>query len=235
MLSVVCWKWRPMPGYRSAFGPEAVNTLRRMVARHYDAPHRFICVTDDPEGLDPEVEAVPLWTDHADVPSPHGGHNPSCYRRLRAFAPDAAQWFGDRFVSVDLDTVIVGDLKPLWDRPEDFVIWGDTAKGTWYNGSMFMLRTGTRAKVWEQFNPSTSPAKAKAAGCFGSDQGWLSYILGPKEAKWGCADGVYSYRVHIAKAGNRLPPNARITMWHGHVDPWSLKAQRLPWVQEHYQ
>src|SRR6185369_10690146 len=70
MLSVVCWKWKPSNGYRSAFGPETVNVLRAMVRRHYQKPHRFICVTDDSRGIDPGIEIIPLWDDYAAVPSP---------------------------------------------------------------------------------------------------------------------------------------------------------------------
>src|SRR5688572_21482656 len=37
-LTVVTWKWKPAEGYRSTYGPETVNVLRRMVARHYPEP-----------------------------------------------------------------------------------------------------------------------------------------------------------------------------------------------------
>lgn len=225
-----------MAGYRSAFGPDAVHTLRRMVARHYQEPHQFVCVTDDTDGLDPDVETFPLWSDHADVPSPHGGHNPSCYRRLKLFSVDAETWFGKRFVCVDLDTVIVNDLAPLWNRTEDFVIWGSgTDRRSWYNGSMFMLRAGTRRQVWEQFNPKTSPNESRRAGRYGSDQGWISHILGRKEAMWTIKDGVYSFRVHLNNGTRPLPPEARIVCFHGRTDPWSPRAQALPWVQACYQ
>lgn len=234
MLSVVTFKWTPAPGYRSVFGAAAVNALSRMVARHYHAPHRFLCVTDDATGLAPEVEAIPLWNDFATIPSPHGGQNPSCYRRLRVFAPDIAALLGDRFVCVDLDTVITGDVAPLWDRPEPFVIWGETDPRSFYNGSMFLLTAGARTQVYERFNPATSPQTAKAAGKFGSDQGWISYCLGRGEAMWSRQDGVYSYRVHVRPNGGQLPADARMVMFHGRVDPWSKEAQQLPWVQEHW-
>ena len=86
--SVICWKWKPREGYRSTYGPETVNTLAAMVRRHYGHKHRMICVTDDSHGIDPRVEVIPAWNDYANVPSPHGGKNPSCYRRLRMFHPD---------------------------------------------------------------------------------------------------------------------------------------------------
>lgn len=235
MLTIVTWKWHPPAGYRSTFSPETVNVLRRMVTRHYPHPHRFVCVTDDPAGIDGAVEILPLWQDLADLPSPHGGHNPSCYRRLKAFAADAGALFGPRFVSIDLDTVIVGDMTSIWDRPEDFVIWGETDPRSFYNGSMFLLRAGTRRQVWDDFDPAVSPQQAKAAGKFGSDQGWISYCLGPGQAMWGRADGVYSYRVHLVPRRGRLPADARIVMFHGHQDPWGPEAQRLAWVREHYQ
>jgi hypothetical protein len=234
-LSVVCWKWKPAAGYRSEFGATQVNVLRAMVARHLKLPHRFICVTDDPAGIAPGIEIVKLWDDFATLPSPHGGLNPSCYRRLRAFSAEAGKWFGPRFVSMDLDTVIVGDITPLVDRPEDFVIWGDTNPTTPYNGGFWLLRAGTRTKVWTGFDPKASPASARALGYFGSDQAWIGAALGPDEAKWSTADGVYSYRVHVQPALGMLPRNARIVFFHGRHDPWQPAVQRSsPWIRHHY-
>lgn len=232
--AVVCFKWRPAPNYRSTFGPQAVKVLRNMVARHFPRKHRFICVTDDARGLD-GIETMMLWHDFADIPSPHGAHNPSCYRRLRVFAPEAKTWFGNRFVCLDLDTVITGDLTPLWERPEDFVIWGETNPNSYYNGSMFLMTAGARKQVLERFDPKRSPLEAKAAGNFGSDQGWISRCLGPGEATWTTKDGVYSYNIHIRRNGGTLPRDARITFWHGNLDPWSPAAVAVaPWVQEHW-
>lgn len=233
-FAVVCWKWTPTPGYRSSFGPEHVNTLRHMVRRNFARPHRFVCVTDDAEGIDSEVEIVPLWDDLAHLPNPSGVRGPSCYRRLRAFAPDAAQWFGPRFVSLDLDCVITGDMTPVWDRPEDFVCWGCTHPSTTYNGSMMLMTAGARAQVWERFDPETSPAAARAAGCYGSDQGWISYCLGPHEARWSQRDGVYSFRNDVRRMRG-LPKDARIVMFHGRLDPWHRDVQRdHPWVRGFY-
>lgn len=233
-LGFVTWMWKSKPGYRSTFGPVQVNTLYRMVARHYTAPFRFMCVTDQAEGIDPSVEVIPAWNDFADLPSPSGGHNPSCYRRLRMFKRDIGQFFGPRFVSLDLDVVITGDLRPLVNRPEDFVIWGDTNPSTFYNGSLILMSAGARPQVWERFDPIASPKASKAAGHHGSDQGWISHCLGPKEAKWSKSDGVYSYRNDIERNGDRLPADARIVICHGPRDPWGSHMQRLSWVKGAY-
>lgn len=230
-LSVVCWLWST-PGYRSTFTPDHVNRLAAMVAWHYPRPHRFLCVADSPAGLGSNVEHVQAWNDFADLKSPHGAGNPACFRRLRAFHPDIARHFGERFVSVDLDWVAVGDLVPLWDRPEDFVMYRDALWPKQYNGSMFLLRAGARRQVWDDFRPATSPAIAAAAGFKGSDQGWISYKL-PGEPTWGPADGVYSWRFDMKGAGDP-PSGARVVVMHGRDDPWGPVAQRLPWVREHW-
>ena len=231
MLTCVTWLWTTQ-GYRSHFTPRHVNVLRHMIARHYPAPHRFCCVTDQTTGLDPEVEVIRPWNDFVDVPNPSGTRNPSCYRRLRAFHPDIGQVFGDRFASFDLDLIILKDLRPLLNRPEDFLIWGDTNPRTYYNGSLLLMTAGARPQVWTQFDPMKSPKRAHAAGHFGSDQGWISHCLGPAETKWTSKDGIYSYQRHILPLGGRLPDNARVVVFHGGIDPWMTQAQMHPWVRD---
>ena len=235
-LGVVTWWWKPRPGYRSTYSAETVNALFRMVRRGYP-DIRPICVTDQPDGLDPSITVIPDWQDFASVPSPHGGNNPSCYRRLRMFHPDIARHFGEDFVSVDQDMVFTGDLRSVWDRPEDIVLcrnW-NPQPGNHYNGSMIRLKAGSRAQVWNDFDPTSSPMQAKSATCYGSDQGWISYCLGSKEARWTKDDGVYSFRNDIAQNCKHLPENAKVVTFHGAHDPWSPYVQaQCPWVRDHY-
>ncbi len=236
MITVVCWRWRAPWRYRSTYAPATVYALQRMVARHYPRPHRFVCVTDDPRGLD-DVETFPIWRDGIAIPPPEGFKWPSCYVRLKAFSEEARGWFGERYVSLDLDTVITGDLTPLFDRPEPFVIWNETdwPETQHYNASIWLHTPGTRTQIWETFDPKRSPREAYKAGGRGGDQAWISYVLGPGEAVYTPEDdGVLSYRRHIVPNGGRLPAGARMVNFHGPVDPWSPAAQALPWVQEHY-
>lgn len=232
------YKWKPPPGYRSAFGPDQVNIWRRMIRRHYQGPAEFVCVTDDPAGIDPEIRTVPLWDHHRQVPSPHGAGNPACYPRLYHYSEDAEDIFGPRFMITDLDILVAGErdsMNRLVDVPHDFVIWGDTAKGTPYNGSLTLLTAGARKQVWEEFDPIESPKRSRALGYIGSDQAWIATCLGKGERKWTSADGVYSYRNEIQHKGGQLPPGARIVVFHGSVDPWSPGARaRHAWVREHY-
>ena len=232
VLTVVTWKWH-RPGYRSAFTGEHVNKLAAMVAKHYPYPHKVICVTNEPTGIDSAITVIPDDKDFEDVPSPHGGMNPTCYRRLRGWHPNAAQWFGERFVSIDLDTVITADVSSIWNRPEPVVLYSDPLyPARQYCGAMVLMTAGAHPEVWNDFDPATSPRLAMAAGKRGSDQAWISYKL-PRQATWGREDGVYSYRRDIEATG-RLPSDAKIVMFHGRTDPWSPEAQKLWWVRRHY-
>lgn len=233
-------KWRAGDRYRSSFDASTVNVLWSMIERNYDGPARLTCITDDAAGISAEIQVLPLWKDFCNMPSPHGLGYPSCYRRLPLFGEElpgigpVRQVIGDRFTALDLDVVITGCLNPLVDIPEDFKIWGDTAKGTPYNGSMWTMKAGSRRQVIDTFDPRTSPKQSLALGYIGSDQGWIGACLGTGEAKWTTRDGVYSFRNHIQRAGHLLPTGARIVIFHGAVDPWSRQAKCLSWCRKHY-
>lgn len=233
MLTIVTFLWKK-PGYRSKYTTAHVDIMRRMIRRHYPDPHRFVLVTDDPEGLtEPDIEVFQLWDDCSKMVNPSGSNNPSCYRRLRLFAPEPGAWLGERFLCIDLDTVITGDLRPVFNRTEDFVIWQSPGGNrNPYCGSMFMLTAGARPDVWMKFDEQRSPVLTAAKGLFGSDQAWIAYVLGNDEATWGPEDGVYSYRSEVAK--HRLPKSAKVVFFHGKPDPWEPEPQRRIWVRENY-
>ena len=231
MLRVVCWKWDTReihPKKQIRFGAEHVNRLYSMVSRHLHIPFEFVCITDDPTDIRSEVRIVPLWPDLRNM----GG----CYVRLKAFSQEARGIIGDRFVSLDLDTVIVDDITPIFNIPDQFKIWGDTAPRTPYNGSLWMMDAGARAHVWDHFDPVRSPRMGKTLGYIGTDQAWIGACLGKYENKWTTEDGVYSYRVHFKKQNRtELYPNARIIFFHGSADPSQREVQtRCPWVAKHW-
>lgn len=248
MLTFVTFKYR-QPGYRTTYTAEHVNVLQSMIARNYHAPHRFLCVTDDPEGV--VGETYPLWDDHRGLVNPsHPTSRPNCYPRLKLFDPDLPVQFGDRFVSMDLDMAITGDITPLFDRPEDFVIYAPKPDRR-YQGSLFLHRRGTRSALWTEFDPVETPKITVKAGFRGSDQAWIRYRY-PNEAIWTPADGVHSYLYMVPARATRaahpvsrwknlpgrtgsLPPGTRLVSFAGQLKPWEeLTQQASPWLKEHY-
>jgi hypothetical protein len=227
MLSVVTFKWHK-EGYRANFTAEHVHTLRDMVARHYRKPHRFICVTDDPTGLD--CETIPIWDDFREVPNPTGGGRPSCYVRLKLFSKQMAKLVGKRHVCLDLDCVITGDLEPIFDRPEPIVIYQNPQRAWPYNGGLWLMNTGCRDKVYKDFDPVESPRITHERGYRGSDQAWISHKI-PGEAVFNEDDGVYWF-AHL-RPKSVLPDNARMVFFTSDTAPWT-KKQDYKWIAKHY-
>lgn len=232
MLDIVTWLWRGNPQYHSQFTAEHVNILGRMLGRNMRMPFRLSCITDMPEGIDSSIRIIPLW------PSPnietHPGR-PNCFRRLKMFSHEMHDLIGPRFASMDLDCVITSEVTPIFQRQEDFIMWGDTARNTSYNGSLVLMNAGARAQVWSQFDPRKAKAAISAAQIVGSDQAWISLVLGPDEKKFGLRDGVYSYRQHILRLNlTQLPGDCRIVFFHGREDPDHPRPQTNAWVREHY-
>ncbi|MGE0366944.1 MAG: hypothetical protein AB7Q00_14550 [Phycisphaerales bacterium] len=231
-LTIVCWKWGA-PGYRINFTAHHVNVLASMVKRNYKRPHRFVCITDDPTGI--ECETFPLWKDCGEMINACGTHLPSCYRRLRIFNESVAKQFGERILSIDLDVVITGDITPVWEQPHDFVGWAvpGVVHARVYNGSMFMFRAGAHTDLWDEFDPQVSPDLSNKSGYFGSDQAWISYKLKGQAPGWNRSNGVVSYPREQRKMP--LSPTTRIVIFHGKRKPWDPAVQNeSPWVLEHW-
>ena len=252
-LNFILWKWRD-PSYDISYEAHHVNTMVRMLERHTNQPHRVICITDDPEGI--ECETFPLWNDLSSMkneswkdlrPKFKTMVFPSCYRRLKIFSREVTNALGindgERVVSLDIDTVITDTLDPLFDRSEDFVGWhsgpGHTNPSKWrlpgFNGSVWMFRAGACEYLWNEFDPVESPKLAKAAGYLGSDQGWMSYKMFGKSAQWTTDDGIRRYFAELMPVGATLLPATRIVAFPGTWKPWDLSViARSPWITEHY-
>lgn len=223
-LTFVCFFWeRSQSGFKLPsvcdYTKDHVYKLKRAIERYYPHPHRFLCITNDfIEGVD----CLPLWDKCRFL----GG----CYNRLFVFDKSMRDFIGERFVCIDLDCVIVGDLSPLFNSDIDFKIhkYSGDKKEQLYNGSLFMMNAGARQQVWDTFHPEGSPELIAAnKEIIGTDQAWVRLALGRNEETWGNDDGVYEER----KIGEDLPENAKIVFFSGKRDPSQSKKQ---WVLENW-
>jgi hypothetical protein len=198
-----------------------------MVRRNLSISHRIACITDF-TGIDPSIEVIPPGNEFVGFQTPTWCNSkPNCFRRLVMFRRDAAKTFGKRFVCMDLDCVVGGNLDPLFSRTEDFVMFKGTSPKRPYNGSMMMMTAGARPQVYETFNEDQA-ADSGLMFC-GSDQAWIAYKLGWNEATWDERDGVYfwgtSYRPKRDKP--------RVLFFPGRLKPWDI-AKAIPFVRDNY-
>ena len=112
------------------------------------------------------------------------------------FSPEMKEFIGDRFVMIDLDVIITGDLTELFSRKEDFIIWGDRPMRTPYCGSLMMMNAGARKEVWEKFDIRNYPTNPNGRYPLGTDQNHI-YKTIPKEATWTIEDGIYNFGFDI--------------------------------------
>ena len=234
-ISIVCWKWKPtkdMPNTKtkSSFTSAHVNALYRMVRKHTTVPLRFICVTDDKRGINSAIETITLWNEFRDL----GG----CFTRLVCFKRDF-DLFGDKFLSIDLDCIITGNIDHILSRDEDFIMWSPdecdlSRRVVKYCGSMWLLKVGSHPEVYESFDPAVvSEHRRKNVYMGGSDQRQISNCV-KGIPTFGRKDGVYNFIPDMAM-DKSLPDKATILFFNGPYlpdDPGLLVVS--PWIKDHY-
>lgn len=240
MITVVVWKWGDL------FGFEYVNTMASMLRRHLHLPYVFKCVTDDPTGIT-EADIIPL---------PHElSKTPRCIRRLRQYDPRwARKNLGERFLSLDLDMVLVDDITPIVQHPEPLVLWRviDSVQQV-YCGSFVLMNYSAIPGLWWNFaaDPFGYGLESQKMVYYKHQQGWPNGRLGRPWAD--ASDQVIlnhylrTHRVDVKTLtesdgflsfhGNRpitiLPPGTRIVVL-GHDDKEFMDKKKRPWVEEHW-
>lgn len=223
MIAVVCFLWRAPGAVPPLYSAEHVNRLRLMLDMRLGETYRLVCATEDAAGLDPRIDVVPMSRELV-------AQSNRRYLKLLLFRRDAARIFGaERLLYLDLDVVLVGDIAPLLERQEDFVIWRDpTARRPGcetshrYNSSVILMNAGCRPAVYETFDGATTPDLVRRGQLIGSDQAWIGHVCGPDEATFGPEDGILGLRQDIAP-GEHWPDGARIVVAHSRPKPWDLE------------
>jgi hypothetical protein len=197
--TVLCMKW----GRR--YGPEYVNRLFAMVARHLALPHRFVCLTDDADGIRGEVECRPLPAIELADAAEHSG-----WRKLSCFSAELDDLEG-RILFLDLDLIVVADIDCLFNHPGTFCIienWTQPARGIG-NSSVFRFEAGAHRPVLERFCADA----ARIIRNYPNEQTYLTQSVGEATfwpAGWcrcrGCwnigGEQVFSWRCQLPTTGS---------------------------------
>lgn len=228
MIAVVVWRWG------SLFGPEYVQRLRSMLARHLRLDHQLYCVTDAMDEVPAGVIGVPMPTEHAETPR--------CRRRMWQFDRERVEIFGPRMLCVDLDMVIVDDITSLVDRAEPLVCWR-IGYANVYSGAFILMNTGVLHGAWDAYRNDPNGYPLKTGERNASDLAMLNYYLrGETVAQWTEADGFvswfgvgYAYLEHHGMGASRphLPPGARVVALGG-ADKAVMDEMRYPFVRQHW-
>jgi hypothetical protein len=235
---ILCMKWG------TKYGPEYVNRLYAMVRRHLRGDFRFVCLTDDGNGVRSEVECLPIPRLALPEGIPERG-----WTKLTTFSADLHGLQGTALF-LDLDVVIVDAIDPFFDAPGEFLIIHDW-KRPWRvtgNSSVYRFVIGAHPDVLETFRRTHEQVRAK----FRNEQAYLSDVV-HRQGKLGYwpASWCRSYKYHCIPRwpANRwrapaIPQGAKILIFHGEINPpdalaggrnrHGLSVKPAPWIADHW-
>lgn len=228
-VNVLCMKWGR--AYPAAY----VNLLCRAVAARLRRPHRFVCLTDDPSGIEPPAETFPI---------PLGGLPDERVRnggwlKLAVFRAGLHDLEGP-VLFLDLDVLVTGALDPFFEHDPDrrLLIIRDwlprgqrlyRRRGRIGNSSVFRFVAGGQAQILERFE--ADPAAAFAS--FRNEQRFLSAHA--EDLAWWPEAWCRSYKRHCrmpfplsAFLRPRIPAGARVVAFHGWPKPHDLAGPDTP-------
>ncbi len=136
----VTWKGRQMNRviltmkWGALYSAEYVNVLFNAAKANMDGEFTFVCLTDDPEGIDSGVVTHPI----PEVGFPKEAWGAGAWPKLTVFSSDLYGLSG-RALFIDLDTVISGNLNEMFTYSGAFVCL-DSRPWRYKNGP---ARTGT--------------------------------------------------------------------------------------------
>jgi hypothetical protein len=237
MKNVLCMKWGEK--YDAIY----VDTLYAMVARNITPPFRFVCLTDDPGAIRPEVECRPLPAIELGPAKPWAG-----WRKYSTFSPELHDLEG-HILFIDLDVVIVGNIDAFFEHPGRFCIienWSQAGQGIG-NSSVYRWKSGDYLDFFEHFCTHADQIVPQ----YRNSQTYLSRTI--KDLTWWPETWCRSFKRHclpggllnlvlppkipeavkiVAFHGDPKPPDAARGVWPGR--PWFRRARAAPWIGNHW-
>lgn len=223
MFNLVCVKWG------SKYGPEYVNTLYSMAKRNVSLPHRFVCFTENTQGLDPKIETKPLPSLPITNPT-----NQGWWFKLALFQNPLYDLSG-KTLYVDLDVVLVDNIDCFFNYTDDFCIikdWNSRNQRIFYNSSVFCFEIGKHTNLWDDFikNPELNMKTP------GGDQMWITKQL--TDAKFWPYEWCQSFKYQCQDG---IPKDSKIIVFHGRPNPneadnWNYRNKKYEtsWIKEYW-
>jgi len=201
------------------YSPEYVNKLYAMVDRNLSLSFRFICFTENPQGLNDKVEVAPLPS--LDLPE---GMPERGWLKLATFNSPLFDLQGPTLF-LDLDVVIVDSIDPFFEIEGEFFIAFDEKKRKEKigNSSVYRFEAGKHESVLSFFRNNFSEVVKSVR----NEQAYLSHKMEEKGIlKFWPKDWCPSFKYHCVPKfplnffkEPAIPNGARIILFHGLPEP----------------
>jgi uncharacterized Rossmann fold enzyme len=203
-ITVCCVNWRNYLGR----GAEYVNTLHTMVKTYLSLPHRFVCFTDDPIGLNEgiEVEALPVNLE---------GWMNKLYLFKRGVFTEG------RVLFLDLDTTLCGRIDKIAQYDGEFAMLRDFYRPDGYGSGLMAWQAGFGSEIWERYETAGFPIVQ------GGDQAFIDQVFEKTDYKPDVLQDLFpgqivSYKVHCTM---EVPVDANIVCFHGNPRPHEVQLK----------
>jgi hypothetical protein len=235
-VNIVCMKWGTL------YGPEYVNILYGMVKRNITLPFRFICMTEIPDNIRPEVEITPLPVFRE--PVWEYARYCSAWRKLALFDRQVLDLKG-KLMFLDLDVVIVGNIDCFFSFSDRLAIienWSQKGRLIGQS-SVFCFEIGTCCRLLEKYNTRHDEVMKNNR----TEQMYITRELGKDNFEYFPKEWCKSFKMHCMPGGilnsfitpTRIPKDARIIVFHGNPNPpdamagiWGSPVK--PWFKKTY-
>ena len=229
MKQIICMKWG------SFYTADYVNRLYNMIARYTTTPFKLYCLTNEPEGIKPEVEIRPC--PKVDIPA---SMRDAGWRKVSLWAPEVVGLSGE-CLFLDLDIIITGSLDDffVYQGQSDYMVMRNytTMNRRIGNTSVFRFTVGSHPDVLESL--LANPLKMREK--YSNSQTFISNTIKSMDF-W--PDGwIRQFKVHCLHPvplrlflQPRFFKDAKIVVCTGHPTPDELVAGKweAPWYKKIY-
>tara|TARA_R110002072_G_scaffold172296_4_gene326300 strand:- start:1833 stop:2588 length:756 start_codon:yes stop_codon:yes gene_type:complete len=247
-VNIVCLKWGDV------YTPDYVNKLYSMIKRNITLPFRFICLTENSQGIRSEVERWPL----PEFEEPPWEYARFCqaWRKLALFKNGLANING-KVLFLDLDVVIMSNIDCFFSFSNKLSIIEN-----WYQpgqlvgqASVICFESGQDTDLLSHY--LDEPVKVLKE--YRTEQAYITGYLGNDRFDYFPEDWCISFKKHCMPSGVarffsakvKEPKAAKIVVFHGRPNPpdaikgqwgktlpwykrWYKRVQASPWVAEHW-
>jgi hypothetical protein len=229
MLNVVCIK------RGTAYTAEYVNKLYSMVQRHLTLPHKFVCMTENSEGLSEHIVVISF----SDL------RLRKWWNKLELFQPPPQ--LEGRILFFDLDTVIVGSIDEIARYEGNFAILRDvgirdphirpTPKNIMgmYGSAIMSIKPGFGRFIWDECQQSIESLKQ-----YPGDQGFIGRRLLGRHIEPDLWQDLFPHQIMSFKYQKLIQNfyrekerNLRVVCFHGKPRPHEV-VEKVQWVREHW-
>lgn len=235
MKQIICMKWGTL------YGADYVNNLYSMVDRNITGPFRFVCLTDNRDGIRDEVECHECPT----IELPKEKRNLP-FRKLNLWGLEIPGLkTGEPALFLDLDVVITGNIDCFfeYDAPngEDFIVCENWTSGNGEvgNTSVYRFIVGSHPYLLTNMIENHSTFLKK----YRNSQTYISREIKKGSMHFWPATWCRSFKVHCVPKWPlrwifepKLPEDTRIVIFPGTPNPHEAMLGKWPgpWYKKCY-